>query len=380
MNLMNIIRLCGVVVIGWTLLAMGVGALHDDRGRAAQETNFFLPQPALHEAVAVSPFKLDGMEEYRLVDRSSGHEKPMALPDQGSWSLVRISPWRDQDGNLEAVGRWSRRDSRGDEGFWGLGLFRLSDSTVVQSIDLDVLPTGRPCWVPGRPGDLVFPAGDGQLHRCRLSHNANLASDKPSRKRTAEPLAESPVPRPVTWRCAVPGSGSVYISDAVWPAEEQLRKFIFASLSTKSRVDGKLRAEPAQIWWLEMSPRGDEILSAGRLTALATSTDASAPTVERMPNVTVSPAGRLTLAYLARVGHETSWRLCCAAVSIEKSTGKPTIVGSPVTTNELPGALLPSPPAFSSDGQTVFASTEDGQIKKCSLARLSGEKSQRARD
>ena len=34
--------------------------------------------------------------------------------------------------------------------------------------------------------------------------------------------------------------------------------------------------------------------------------------------------------------------------------------------------LVPIPPTFSSDGQAVFAATEDGRIKKYSLAAFAG--------
>ena len=53
MNLMNMVRLFGLVLIGWTFLALGVGVCRSKR-RPAEETHFFLPEPALHEAVGVS--------------------------------------------------------------------------------------------------------------------------------------------------------------------------------------------------------------------------------------------------------------------------------------------------------------------------------------
>ena len=44
--------------------------------------------------------------------------------------------------------------------------------TVKNRITLDVLPTGKPCWVNGRPGEILFPAGDGQLYRCNIAGQA----------------------------------------------------------------------------------------------------------------------------------------------------------------------------------------------------------------
>ena len=52
--------------------------------------------------------------------------------------------------------------------FCGMGSFRLSDGAVLSRIPMEILPIGRPCWVPGQDRTILFPAGDGQLHRCRL--------------------------------------------------------------------------------------------------------------------------------------------------------------------------------------------------------------------
>ena len=369
MNLMNMVRLFGLVLIGWTFLALGVGVCRSNL-RPAEETHFFLPAPALHEAVGISRSQFTCAEEYHLVDRSTGKAQPLPLPQDANWGFVTVSPWRDQDGKLEAVGRWSRPGVLGDQSFYGLGLFRVSDATIVRSIDLDVLPTGKPCWVPGRPGDLLFPAGDGQLHRCRLTHDGNVTSNA---RTTVDgeihtSSSRSAAPFPVTWRCAVPGSGRVFIADPVWPAETPLRPFVFVSLTLQTDFGGKPRNEPSQIWWLEMSEFGDEILSAGRLTQPAPASAQGRPVFERSPSVSVSPSGHITLAYLARARSESSWRLSVAALSLEQATGKPVIGGLPGRSEEVPSGLLPVQPVFSADGQSVFAAADDGRIKAHSLA------------
>ena len=103
MNLMNMVRLCGLVVIGWTLMAMGVGMFVSDL-RPAAETNFFLPKPALHEAVAVSPPTQKGMEEYRLIDRSTGRAEPLPLPEDASWGFLSVAPGATRKATLK---RWA---------------------------------------------------------------------------------------------------------------------------------------------------------------------------------------------------------------------------------------------------------------------------------
>ena len=330
MNLMNMVRLCGLVVIGWTLMALGVGMWRSD-SRPAQDASFFLPKPALHEAVAVNRSELPGLEEYRLFDRSTGRVEPLPLPDDANWGFVSVSPWRDQEGNLEAVGRWNRREPGGEGAFFGLGLFSLSDTSVVHSVDLNVLPTGKPCWIPGRPGDVLFPAADGRLHRCHLTRGGVAHEWTDDQEHTHASSARPFPSHPVTWRCTVPGSGRVFIADPVWPCEQQLRKFVFASLSRQSLDEGKPRNGTPQIWWLEMSERGDEILSAGRLTESSSATGDIEALVERSPSVAVGPSRRLTLAYLTRARGETSWRLCLAALFARRTNGQARHRPAPVT-------------------------------------------------
>ena len=189
MNLMNVVRLCAAMALAWTLLALGIGVMRKSTPTPT-DASFFLPQPALHDAVAISKAGMPGREEYRLINRSTGRAEPFPLPDDESWSCVSVSPWRDPEGNLEAVGRWNRVNSEDHQAFCGLGLFRVSKPTVVHRIDLDVLPTGRPCWIPDRPGDFLFPVGDGRLYRCHLSRNG----DDPAQHR----IGRLPVPN--GWR------------------------------------------------------------------------------------------------------------------------------------------------------------------------------------
>jgi hypothetical protein len=374
MNLMNMVRLCGVVAVGWTLMALGVG-VYSNTQRPAEETNYFSPQPALHDAVAVSQSEFRGVEEYRLVDRSTGHARPLPLPDDANWGLLTVSPWRDQEGNLEAVGRWTRPRASGDEPFCGLGLFRVSDAMVVQSVDLDVLPTGRPCPIPGLPGDFLFPAGDGQLHRCHLTRDRDAPTAAGGRSGTRAGVSRPVAPHAVTWQCAAPGTGRVFMYDPVWPSEPQFRKFVLVSLSAQKLANGKRQNEPARIWWLEMSEQGDEILSAGPLTAPPANSAPGRAAVERMPSVTAGPSGRLSLAYLTRAAGQSSWRLRLAGLSLDQSTGKPVVANEPAPAQEVTTGIIPSPPTFSADGQAVFAPTTDGRIKKYTLATLTARTS-----
>ena len=133
-----------------------------------------------------------------------------------------------------------------------------------------------------------------------------------------------------------------------------------------------------------MSDGGYEIISAGPLTGRAESALKRPATLERMPNVTVGPSGRLTLAYLTRIlGGESSWRLCVAKIALEEATGKPMIASAQARDDRWEGAadlaLPPSPPTFSTDGQAVFASAEGGQIKRYMLSQRAANPVQTSR-
>jgi hypothetical protein len=368
MNLSNLVRLCGAVGLAWVLLAMGVG-MSGMNPRRSTEASYFLRKPAVHEAIAVRRVELPGLEEFRLVDRSTGLTGPLPLPEDERWGCLSVSPWRDQDGELEAVGRWARLDPAEGQAYCGLGLFRPSNPAIVHRMELDLPPMGRPCWVPGRPGDFLFPAGDGRLHRCHLARDGDADSKIPNSPREHARSGRAKSPRPVVWLCAEPGSGRTFMTDPVWPCEKELRRFVFVALSLKSPGASNRRLEPSRIWWLEMSEGGYEVVSAGPLTEPATNQAAGRLVVERMPNVTVGPSGRPTLAFLTRDQVATSWRLCVAALSLEKSTGKPVLAPGRETIRYPADDLLPSPPAFSTDGQAVFAFAEGGHIRRYSVPR-----------
>jgi hypothetical protein len=368
MNLTNLVRLCGAVAIAWTLVAMGAG-MCGIKPRPSADANFFLVEPSLRAAIAVSPREQPGPEEYRLVDRSTGRTERLPLPEDERWGCVSLSPWRDEQGDQEAVGRWNRPAPEEGQAFCGLGLFRLSNPEKVHRVELDVVPTGRPCWVPDRPGEFLFPAGDGRLHRCRLTGGDDLDEKTPKNVGKEESSIRANATRPVVWRCAEPGAGRPCMTDPVWPSEKELRRFVFVALSLRSGDDTKRRLESSRIWWLEMSEGGHKILSAGPLTAPAENPATSRSVVERMPNVTVGPSGHPTLAFLTRAQGDPSWQLCVAELSLDKLTGKPVIAPGRESFRGVVDDLVPSPPTFSADGQAVFAFAKGGHLKKYSLTR-----------
>ena len=121
-----------------------------------------------------------------------------------------------------------------------------------------------------------------------------------------------------------------------------------------------------------MSEGGDEILSAGKLSGRATGSDHGRSVIEGMPNVTVGPAGRLTLAYLTRAGRETSWRLCLAELSLEKGTDKPVISACPARCRRSGGRPDPDSADVFERRRGRLRRDRRRRIKKYTLAAFAG--------
>jgi hypothetical protein len=359
MNLMTLVRFLGLLVIGWTVVALGAGVLGvgaPDRAEPA----FSIPSPSLHDAIVLGQSERFLQAEYRLLDRTTGRVAPLALPEEEAWSLLSVSPWRDQDGNLEVAGRWVNRVD-GEEPFCGLGLLRLPGSTVVNRIPFDVLPTGKPCWVPGRRGEILFPAGDGQLYRCNIAGDARehtAAGTRGARRRDGGNMAP---PRLVTWQSKEPGSGRAYLSDPTWSSEPAFRHLVIAALNVQKRVGNRLVNLPCKLWWLVMNDDGDAIVAAGRLTEPAPDELDNDRVSERMPSVVVGAGGKLSVVYLTRRQGEPSWKLCSAKLEIDGETSLPKIQRSAGESGVLADGLAVSPLVVSADGTNVYALEDSGR-------------------
>ena len=221
MNLMTLVRLLVLLVVGWTVVALGAGVLGVGTNDHAAPT-FYVPNPSLVDAVTLGRLDRPSSTQHRLIDRTTGQVEPLQLPAEKTWSLLSVSPWRDQHGLPEAVGRWVSRVD-GQDAFCGLGLLKLPSGTLTNCLTLEILPTGKPCWIPGHAGEILFPAGDGQLYRC------NIAGDVSSERKSAVhgsargDRGNVVVPRAVTWDNQPPELGNVYLCDPVWSAEPALR-------------------------------------------------------------------------------------------------------------------------------------------------------------
>jgi hypothetical protein len=367
MNLMTFVRLLAFLVIGCTALALGAGVLGIGTPNSPGST-FFVARPSLHDVLPLARPEAPNIAEYRLLDQTNGQTNTLTLPAREDWSFLSVSPWRDKDGKLEVVGRWVC-PREGEHGFCGIGCMTLPDSTVKRRVTLDVLPSGRPCWVYGRPGEILFPAADGQLYRCNISDQAGEKRPDDSRRlplKNDENVLEA---RPVAWATKMPGLGAAYLCDPAWSSEPLLGHIVFVSLSNKAFRDGRRVILPAKLWWLVMNDEGDAIVNAGRLTVPGPEEPTTDTIIERSPSIKVGAGGEISLAYLTRNSGQRFWQLQLAKLEIDAETAVPRMLRSGARTDAMANDLAPSPLVFSANGEYVFAMDGSGRIVKHSIPR-----------
>jgi hypothetical protein len=353
MSLMTWVRSLVLLIVAWTLTALGIGALRGSLPSGDAPT-YFVPQPADHDVLSA---RCPARQEHYLVDRTTGKTSSLRLPPGEEWSLFNVVPWRDSRGELEVVGRWVRRDP---DVTWGWGLVRLSDGAVLDRIELDVPPISRPCWIPGRLHSILFALADGRLYWCDLAPRANSADAGASSRDDSAAWGQ---PRAVTWQAQPPGLGEAMLADPVWSSEPRLRKWVIVALSPKRRLAGKMVYPKPRLWWLEMSNQADAILAAGPLReAAGDDGPAAGEPAERLPSIARDARGMIRLVYLARRPAEGSWRLCSVGLAFDPETGRPRLQADTQTSLDQQAELATGPPVVSADGSRVFSLAGPGRI------------------
>ena len=353
MTLMSLVRWIGVLVIGWTLVAIGIGAT-GTRLSVRKETSSARAGTPVVEAMPTSWPHVSG---YEMVDRTSGHRTPIRLPDGDRWQLVSVAPWRTSGGELEAVGRWV---NPGRDDFSGWAIFRLSDGAVTSRIATEVLPTGRPCGIPGQGRTILFAAGDGRLYRCRLAtedgeaivpHGSSYAS---GRAEPSEPLA---------WQVSIPGFEEPILEDPVWPSEARLKRWVFVALMPMEKREGRRVWGAPQLWWLELSDEARAIVAAGRLTDRTASPAGPDRIDERFPDFAVSPDGEIRLVFLERRNRQKEWWLRSVPIEFDPRTGRPrAVIGASGPALESGEPLQSAPILVSADGAMVYGLSASGRL------------------
>jgi hypothetical protein len=303
-------------------------------------------------------------DRHYLVDREGARPSPLVLPKEYRWGLLSVSPWTDQAGAREAVSACYRAPSDGAGPFWGLARIGLTEGRIIDEIELDVLPTGRPAWVPERPGKVLFAAADGRLY-CHdfLAQQA---------EREASVGIDSSIPgglptKPVLWASRALAASPPYITDPSWPDHPRLRHLLVGSVIPRSDLDHRAASDLTELCWFEIDPEGSAITAAGILLDPNNGRRSRPTVVARFPVLCASAGGITRLVYLARTSGQRAVRLESLAIELDPESKRPRIApgGHPVV---LDADAAMAPLVVSADGDSVFyLAGKSAQPTRCVL-------------
>jgi hypothetical protein len=364
---MTWIRLTVCLVVMWTIAAISYNSLKVI-GEAVPDTTFFLPEPSPLDAIVLGTAAGCEIGETAWIDRRTGERQTIELPRDFVWDLMSVSPWCDSEGRPQAVGRWASRTTEdGGQPFCGLGLFRLPEGTLAARIATDVLPTGRACFVPGRTGEIMFPAGDGQLYRCTIGGVPPGDEDAERQDSIAVNPHEPARMRPVTWECPMPASGRVFLQDPAWGSGPKLKHLVFVALSSLKMQDRKPLFEPPKIWWLDVDDGGETILRAAPLEPMARPSSEIDMTAERFPTIVVDRSGNIGLVYLSQRAVSGPTELRWARLEVDATTGVPSASAGETLYNTLAPRVQLAPLVVGTDGRSVFAASARDKLVRFAI-------------
>lgn len=329
-SLSSLVRLLGLFGLVFTLAAIGLGRTVPKGSGHRSES------PPRYVGVNGAMFEPPISESY-LLDTQSGSLSRISPVDGILIEFAGCSPWRDDRGGFEIVGRATEIQGV-DTGKSpvGSGLARLTQAGPP-TIDLTATYpaiTGRPCWTPGSTSRVIYPAGDGALYTREF---ADLAG-----------ADESTEPRQVVWACPAPGGGGTRIEDPVAPVFAGLGGRLLVAFSSVPKGGSQGKFGNSEIWWLKLDPDGHAIVSAGRMVAPGSPAERA-----RVPNVCLAAYGQVVLTYLSNVDGEPGWHLKIARVDLDPRAGDPVV--APASVRELGEDFSMNLPSFSADGRWVYA-------------------------
>jgi hypothetical protein len=353
LSLTGLIRLGVFLGLGACLFAIWLGRQDTGGVRFRMST---APQYSVINGFTLNEWPSDP----RFLDVTSGAVKPFTPPGGDRLDFASCSPWLDDQGEYQIVGRWSRRmdGSESTEPECGLARYSLPSGRVLNKIALDSVPESHPCWLPGNSTHLIYAAGDGLLYQIEFEDDPDGESE-----------GNDPRPRRIVWECPQPGP-NLMIRDPVLSLDPRMKNRLIVSMSYRGKV-GDNRLIPTRLWWLELSSDGSSVVSAGPLapakSASGVQDESRLGSEERCPNLAVTPDHELILVYLWQPVNGSRWQLRLAPVTFDKRSGNPVANTreSRILANDHLGELAP----FSIDGRFVYAIVQ-GATGRPKLERL----------
>lgn len=357
----SLLRLIVLMAVGSTILAVGISRLDPPKpGWRAR-------RPANH--VSINEYFLDVTDRTpRWLDVDTGRVTAHGPTDGDVLEVASCSPFVDDRGRRQVVGRWSSRTKDGPMSMtkdFGLARYTFPDGEMLEQISTETVPVGPPVWFPGTRARILFAAGDGQLYHYAFEAEHWLRDEsEPAKGRDLRP-------HPLAWGCPKPGDGNVFIGDLAWPDDPRMGGRVVVSLREQEfSMDGARFYTRTQIWWLKLNHAGTEIVDAGRLVTPDRSGAAAGDFDERSPTVGALADGRPVLAYLRQRAGQNGWDLRLSPIRIDSDRHVPAAFES--STVPVTGGCQPAHPAFSSDGRWLSAivgqSTSEGRVSRFKLS------------
>lgn len=329
-----------------SLTAIGIGRL------APRETRFRILKTT--GVVPVNGYHFRTYDRLpRLFDPATGALKfvEFECAPGDSFDTAACSPWEDEQGRSDVVGRWLGRTEAGGvcQGC-GLARYSLPGGELIERVKLSVMPVSRPCFDPNRPSSVLFAAGDGRLYR------HTFGSDTPESSLGADGEV---VPTPLAWNQATAGPRPVAINDPIWPPDPKFKGRLIASLTYLQRTPNGSSTMENRLGWLELDREGLQVVRSGRLVDRAPAFARDCPYFDETmpvlaPTSFSSGAGtNLTLAYLTHLEGRSGWILCTTPLELDDATGVPVVKADRVRT--VATERSHAAPIFSEDGRTLYA-------------------------
>ncbi len=301
--------------------------------------------PARARHVLVSPL---GSEPHPAgsvwLDAETGRTTETGALEGQALRYASVSPWLDESGRPQVVGRAVRRPGDPAPDLMALVRMTFPEGRVLDRVALDIMPASPPCWAPGTRARVLFGGGDGRLHRFDFE---DASDDSGSTRHPDEQ------PRPLAWHCPPPGGRLAQVWSPCWPDDPRFARTILAAVEMMPPGPDRQSLTPRRIWWLRLDDAGEAVVSAGPVFdphAIPEASDASTPSVGTTPD------GGLVLAYYVSTDR-TTWDLHISPLTVDEA-GRP---------HAGPGRRLAGgcrqfiPAAFSADGRWISAVQADPQ-------------------
>ena len=341
-SLQSLIRMTMLLVVGSTILAVSISRLDPPQ----QVRRYARPSTS----VSVSDFLLAGSDrEQRWINPETGEFKVIPVQVDGILEAASCSPWVDDSGKRQIVGRWSSRQNQGPKAIstaFGLGRYSFPDGELIDQINCETVPVHAPCWYPGTQARILFSGGDGELHQFAFESLGTSETESA----IGQPVESEPTT--LTWSCPKPGSGKVFIGETTWPTDPRLGGRLIVSMRIQERTgSGHLEFSRSELWWMKLDVAGTRIIDVGPLINHDVSRDEIIDFEERWPVISGLPDGSLALAYAHQADQRQGLSFHLGKVRISERGELVPVRESEM--RQLSALSQPTSPSFSADGRWI---------------------------